>query len=195
MNEIIIKYLQQPSNEGRLLGLFVLTKKYEYLINHHNSTTSNTNTNESNTKDIEIILKEKEEYCSFYRAIGPTFFTNYLQYVETDHENATIAQMLLTLLQLFIHSDDVIQATMSYPLCFSLLNRLFAQPELKEDKATVLNIIVKLLKNNHIQQSERIIQSLPLLYSLLSDCELIRCYGEIFTLSSYSSHQRMNEEY
>ena len=175
MNDIIVKYLQQPSNEGKLLGLFVLTKKYEYLLNH--------NTKENQTH----LIQYHNEFHLFYKSIGPTFFINYFQFLETENENASIAQTLLTILQLFIHSSEVIESTQSYSICFSLISRLLQQPELIHSKSSVLNIIGKLLENSHLKKSKRLYQLLPSVYSKLTNCELLNCYGTLFTYTEYSS--------
>ncbi|BFU19228.1 hypothetical protein CL6EHI_197420 [Entamoeba histolytica] len=170
MERTILKYLQLPSNEGKIIGLFVLTKRYEFIMKRNKGKT---------------LLSFSSEFIQYYKAIGPTFFCNYIELLETQNENEPTSEMLITLLQLFIHSDEVINHSMSYPITLSLVSRIFNEPSLQQSLPTVLVILGALFHNPQIKKSKKIKEILPNIYSKLVLCEAIHWFSQIITIPEY----------
>ncbi|ELP87867.1 hypothetical protein EIN_274340 [Entamoeba invadens IP1] len=171
MDETIIKYLRDPSNESKVLGIFLLTKKYEILLKKNPTTT---------------LLSYSTEFFSYFSSIHPTFFVNYFMYLDTESPSAEAAETLLTIFKLFLNSDEVRNSESVFPILLGLFDRFFSAPQLTKSLSEVIEVIAVLLQTKVARASAKIFQILPAYFMQIKSEESAKSYSNVVTQPEYS---------
>ncbi|KAL7718217.1 MMS19 nucleotide excision repair protein [Entamoeba marina] len=172
MDPIILKYLSNPTNEGKVLGLFILTTKYQHLLK----------------KTSTELTSYTDEFLQYYKAIGPTFFSNAIANVDTSSPNASQSNTILTILHLFTTSSEVISNSNTFPIVLSILSRLTNSPPVSSSLELLLGVLGKMLFNPQVQRSTKIHQFLPLIFSLLPNSDILIIYANLLNVNEFNSY-------